>query len=92
MRTLGEIEVQPAGAPDCGPATAAENRDGASRVLGLLALLPQNQQEVIRLRFQSGLSYKDIAGVTGLSVSNVGYLIHVAVKALREKLGLEEGT
>jgi RNA polymerase sigma-70 factor (ECF subfamily) len=51
-----------------------------------LARLPANQQEVVRLKFQEGMSYKQIAAITGLSVSNVGYLLHVAVNALRERL------
>ena len=51
-----------------------------------LACLPANQQEVVRLKFQEGMSYKQIAAITGLSVSNVGYLLHVAVNALRERL------
>lgn len=68
------------------PATIVERHDSGSRVLQLLTALPDNQQEVIRLRFQNGLSYKDIAVVTGLSVSNVGYLIHVAIGRLRAQL------
>ena len=36
------------------------------------------------------MSYKAIAGITGLSVSNVGYLLHTAVKALREKMNDSE--
>ena len=48
--------------------------------------LPKNQQEVIRLKFQSGLSYREISSVTGLTVTNVGYLIHTAIKQLRKEL------
>ncbi len=69
------------------PARVAEVLDGASRVSSLLEGLPLNQQEVVRLRFEGGLSYKEIASVMSLSVSNVGYLIHVAIKALRDGLG-----
>lgn len=71
------------------PASIVEQRDSGSRVLQLLSALPGNQQEVIRLRFQNALSYKDIAVVTGLSVNNVGYLIHTAIAALREQMGKE---
>ena len=45
-----------------------------------------NQREVIRLKFQNDLSYKEIAEVTGLSATNVGFLLHVALKKLRELL------
>lgn len=69
------------------PADALETRETASRMLTLLATLPDNQQEVVRLKFQSGLSYKQIAAVTSLSVSNVGFLIHTALKAIRARMG-----
>ena len=47
----------------------------------------QNQQEVLRLKFQHGLSYREISGVTELTVSHVGVLIHNGLKALRARLG-----
>jgi RNA polymerase sigma-70 factor (ECF subfamily) len=53
--------------------------------MGLLGRLPENQGEVLRLRFQHQLTYKQIADVTGLSVSNVGFLIHTGLKSLRER-------
>ena len=45
--------------------------------------LPANQQEVVRLKFQNGFSYKEISRITTLSVGNVGFLIHTAVARLR---------
>ena len=54
------------------------------QVLQMLARLPENQQEVIRLKFQQGLSYKEISSITGLTVTNVGVLIHTGMKRLRE--------
>jgi RNA polymerase sigma-70 factor (ECF subfamily) len=48
--------------------------------------LPDNQQEVIRLKVQNGLSYREISEVTGLSVSNVGFLLHKGIKTIREKM------
>lgn len=68
------------------PAETIERRDSAAAALKLLATLPGNQQEVVRLKFQDGLSYKEIAGVTGLSVSNVGFLIHTAIRTLRARM------
>ena len=55
----------------------------------MLAGLPDNQQEVVRLKFQDGLSYKEIAGVTGLTVSNVGFLIHTAIHTLRREFAAQ---
>ncbi len=72
--------------PEAGPGERAERAEAVSEVLEVLGALPANQQEVLRLKFQHGLSYKEISRVTELSVSNVGYLMHVGLKTLREKL------
>jgi RNA polymerase sigma-70 factor (ECF subfamily) len=69
---------------------AADDRDHCRQIGAVLATLSANQQEVVRLKFQEGLSYKEIAQVTDLSVTNVGYLIHTAIAKLREKLGNAE--
>lgn len=59
---------------------------GESSLIQELKRLPDNQQEVIRLKFQEGLSYREISDVTGLSVSNVGFLLHAGIKCLRERM------
>jgi RNA polymerase sigma-70 factor (ECF subfamily) len=51
-----------------------------------LSALPKNQQEVIRLKFQQQLSYREIAQCTQLSESNVGFLLHTGLKTLREQM------
>lgn len=86
MQVLTERQTTDRKSHDLDPAMAAEHCESRNRVLRLLAELPDNQQEVVRLRFQNALSYRDIAAVTGLSVSNVGYLIHVAIAKLRKQL------
>jgi RNA polymerase sigma factor (sigma-70 family) len=65
------------------PAAALEQRDTAASLLRLLDALTPNQREVIRLKFQNDLSYKEIAEVTQLSVTNVGFLLHTGLKKLR---------
>jgi len=82
--TTGQAEVRAASEAD--PAAVAEHREGAAGAMRVLSTLPEKQQEVIRLRFQNGLSYKQIAAITTLSVSNVGFLIHTAIRTLREQL------
>jgi RNA polymerase sigma-70 factor (ECF subfamily) len=74
-----------AAAPDesAGPDTALVRKDDAGRLRGLIGSLPERERELVRLKFEGGLSYKDIAAATGLSVSNVGYLLHHAVQTLR---------
>ena len=73
---------------DVGQAVLAEQQDTAARVLQFVDKLSDNQREVVRLKFQSGLSYKEIAAITELSATNVGYLIHTAIKKLRAELGI----
>ncbi len=71
------------------PTAAIEATDSLSHVLGMMAGLPDKQQEVLRLKFQHGLSYKEISRVMDESVGNVGWLIHVGIKNLRGKLAGE---
>jgi RNA polymerase sigma-70 factor (ECF subfamily) len=68
------------------PARVTEQRDATSHVLRQLERLPANQQEVLRLKFQHGMCYREIAAITGLSETNVGFLIHTGLKTLRERL------
>ena len=90
MRRLDEAAVATRESGDPPPAAVLETQETAGRALRLLASLPDNQQEVLRLKFQGGLSYKQIAGVLGLTASNVGFLIHTGLKAIREQMGCEE--
>ncbi|XAL98589.1 sigma-70 family RNA polymerase sigma factor [Phycisphaeraceae bacterium D3-23] len=69
-----------------GPAEQAQQHDAHAAVLRHMAGLPDNQQEVLRLRFHGELTYSQIAEVTGLTTGNVGYLLHHALKTLRQQL------
>ena len=48
--------------------------------------LPSKQRAVLTLKLQEQKSYKEISAITGLTVSNVGYLIHQALKGLAGEL------
>lgn len=65
---------------------AAEQQDAMQQILAMVSRLPENQREVIRLKFQNGMSYREISDVTELSLSNVGYLLHTALSRLRKEL------
>ena len=80
-------DLQAAVLPDPGRSPAEETglRESVSLLLRKLAQLPANQAEVIRLKFQHQMSYREIAAVTALSESNVGYLIHVGIQTLRQQ-------
>ena len=72
--------------PDSGPLGRLLRTEKRNQVLEAIGALPERQQELVRLRFAAELSYKEIADATGLSVSNVGLLLHKAVCALRARL------
>jgi RNA polymerase sigma-70 factor (ECF subfamily) len=55
-------------------------------VMELLESLNETQQEALRLKFQGGLSYKEIAAVLDITSNHVGVLIHHAIKTLRERM------
>ena len=61
-------------------------RQALARIHQTLDKLPANQREVIYLKFQCDLSYREISDITALSVSNVGFLLHTAVRAIRGHL------
>ena len=63
-----------------------ERTETLRSALRILETLPTRHQEVIRLKFQNELSYKEISQVTGLSVTNVGFLIHAGLKTIRQTL------
>lgn len=83
------LEARPA--PGESPADHVERRDDTHQAVRLLATLSDNQREVVRLKFQHGMSYQQISGITGLSVSNVGFLLHTAIKSIRERMTAEPG-
>jgi RNA polymerase sigma-70 factor (ECF subfamily) len=86
MKPLSEYDVATRPAEGQGPEEAVEQRDSHAQVLGLMQQLPENQREVVRLKFQNDLSYKEIANITELSVSNVGFLLHTALQTLRAQV------
>src|SRR4051812_9647793 len=62
-----------------------EQKEAAGFLLKIVATLPPRQQEVIQLKFQSDLTYDEIAEITKTTANNVGVLIHTALKTLRQK-------
>lgn len=86
MRRFEEGQVERLITAEPLPGRALERTERQQTVLQLIDRLPPNQQEVIRLKFQNGFSYKEISRITSLSVGNVGFLIHTAVNRLRREL------
>ncbi len=68
------------------PSHVAAEADDMRRCSEAIGRLPPQQQEVLQLRLNHGLSYKQISDVTGMTVNHVGVTLHQAVQRLRAAL------
>lgn len=71
-------------------ATALEEEETRSLVRAEINRLAPRHREVLLLKVQEEKSYREIAEITGLTVTNVGYLLHQAVKDLSRRLNRGE--
>lgn len=71
------------------PSLLAERADLARRLRGLLADLPASQRESIDL-WCEGLTYREIAGVTGRQEGHIRVLVHRGLTALRNHPAIRE--
>ena len=89
-----QVELMPAPPPTPLPSRELEARETREELDQLLGRLSDNQRTVVVLKIQEGKSYREISEITGLTISNVGFLIHQAMKKLngfmREAAGGEE--
>jgi len=67
-------------------AEVLEQQDEHARVMRMIDELPERHRELVAMRFAGGLSYKEIASATGLSETNVGFILHTALKTLKRRL------
>ncbi len=79
------------GVPDpADPQPLPDEKIAQQEGLGLVRLsletLDDRSRELVRLKFNEGMSYKEISAKTGLTVGNVGYLLHHALKAIGDEL------
>ena len=81
-----EARMTPLEDTDIGVDSNLEQKEAVGEIFRLVENLPKNQREVVYLKFQCDLSYKEISEITKLSVTNVGFLIHSAVRAIRKQL------
>jgi RNA polymerase sigma-70 factor (ECF subfamily) len=68
------------------PAEDLDRREAHARMLSELDKLTPNERAVLLLKVKEGRSYQEISALTGLSTSNVGYLIHQGLKKLTARL------
>ncbi len=89
MQPLSEGDLAATPTREPGPAAMAVRHDDAGRVEKIIKTLPERQQELIRLKFQHGLSYKEMSRVMDITVSNVGVILHTAIKKVRRQMAQE---
>lgn len=77
----GLDDETPAGGPS--PSEQAGTSEEITHLRSLVSRLPETQRELVRLKFDAGLSYREIGEVMRMSVSNVGVQLHHAVQTLR---------
>jgi len=75
---------------DGGPASALERKEAVTRVAAALGALTEREREILWLKVDGGLRYKEIAEVMKLSVGNVGFILHGAISKLRQELAQAE--
>jgi RNA polymerase sigma-70 factor (ECF subfamily) len=80
----------PAAAEPADPQPLPDEQIARLEGIGLVRLsletLDKRSRELVRLKFNDGLSYKEISAKTGLTTGNVGYLLHHALKAIGDEL------
>ncbi len=89
-RNVDVEEVMSIASIEVGPHGELEKKEAGQTVSALIAELPERTREVVALKFAGGLSYKEIAEVTGLSVSHVGVILHEALTKVRERMAKRE--
>ena len=65
------------------PDAEAELAEDSVLLKRLVDQLPQAQRELVKLKYEAGLSYKEMSETTRMSVSNVGVQLHAAIQTLR---------
>ena len=83
-------EAQPAHGP--APSVRAEVREEHALALEAVDALPEAQQEAFRLKFEHGLTYREIGAVMDMPLSTVSYTITQALGTLRARLRTALGT
>jgi len=68
------------------PGYQSEIQELSDQVWVLVEDLSPNYQDVLKLKFQHDCSYQQISEITGLTIGNVGFILHNALRKLRSKL------
>jgi RNA polymerase sigma-70 factor, ECF subfamily len=67
------------------PEDFAQKQSDLQRLNDLLSRLTERERELVALKYGAGLTNRAIAGLNGLSESNVAVILHRALQTLREE-------
>ena len=81
-----EIKDDTAATEDSPPPEVMGKNEAIGMMRLLLAEMPDEDKNLLRLKYHDDLKYQDISQRTGLSVSNVGYRLHHVLKGLADAL------
>ncbi len=79
----GALEEESQASEGPGPSGEVERREDVTLLRRLVSELTPREQELVRLKFEADLSYKEIGEALRISVSNVGVQLHNAIQTLR---------
>jgi len=85
MSTSPDVGLATPAGDEAEPGRRLEQQEAMGSVLSWLGALPESQQEVLRLKFQNGMSYAEIGRITKKTANHVGVLIHNGLKTLRAR-------
>lgn len=85
-RRVGESSPEPASRST----VEVDSADEVRSVIREIERLPAKQAEALRLKFQGGLRYDEIARVMGESLGSVSWWIHQGIKTLRNRVEAKE--
>ncbi|MBI1319958.1 MAG: sigma-70 family RNA polymerase sigma factor [Candidatus Hydrogenedens sp.] len=86
MDTLSDAQAHGLRDDAAGPLEQAAANETNARVLALLEQLPEEQREACRLKFQDGLTCREIAQIMEVSLGKVSKLLTGALASLRKEL------
>ena len=86
MTPLEPAQAETHPTPSPGPSDTAARNERSAMVWQALARLPERQQEACRLKFQDGLTYREISQVMGISLGSVSNMMAQALDAVRGQL------
>ena len=71
------------------PVAKLEKSEKINRVVHFISLLPKDARDLLTMKFEQKLSYREISEKTGLTEGNVGYKLHHLLRSLADELKSE---